>query len=413
MRDRLRLFNSRHVAPRVRKIQDSEGVHKHPAFLVPAITFGILLVICAVGLLVAGKVSKGPQLSSSQSKVVIMRIENEERIVPTRAKTVGDLLKRLNVQLHEGDVVEPAKDTVIVSDNFRVNVYRALPITLVDGDAETKALSAAATPRSVAKHSGVEAYPEDKLDMEPTQNFVTDGVIGQKLVVNRATPVNVSLYGAPVVIRTHAKTVGEFLKEKDISLADGETVQPSEDSLISAEEPVFVNRKGVTVEIANEDIEPEKQFVEDDKLSFGVEAVRQQGTPGKRIVTYQTNVETGERTKLHDIVVEQPVASVVARGTYVNIPTDKQGVMAAAGIGKADYTYVDYIVSRESGWRPHATNGRTWGLCQALPGSKMASAGADWQTNPVTQLKWCQGYAMSRYGSWEKAYSVWQSKHWW
>lgn len=413
MKDRFRLFNRRHVAPRVRRVQDTKGVHKHPAFLVPMLTFGTLLLLCSVALFFVTRGTSGPQLSTSNSKVVIMRVEGEERIVPTRAKTVNELLKRLDITLNEGDVVEPAKDTEIVSDNFRVNVYRALPVTVIDGDSETQALSAAATPRSIAKQSGIDAYPEDRLDMEPTQNFVTDGVIGQKLMVARATPVNVSLYGAPVVIRTHAKTVGEFLKEKNITLNEGETVQPSEDSPISATEPIFVNRKGVTVQIATEEIAPEKQYVEDEKLSFGVEAVRQQGTPGKRIVTYQVNAETGERVKLQDIVVEQPVASVIARGTYVNIPTDKQGVMAAAGISKADYTYVDYIVSRESGWRPHATNGRTWGLCQALPGSKMASAGADWQTNPVTQLKWCQGYAHSRYGSWANAYSVWQSKHWW
>jgi uncharacterized protein YabE (DUF348 family) len=99
-------------------------------------------------------------------------------------------------------VVEPAKDTEIVSDNFRVNVYRALPVTIVDGDKEIRALSAAATPRSIAKQSGIEAYPEDRLSLDPAQDFVTQGIIGQKLVVKRATPVNVNLYGAPLVART-------------------------------------------------------------------------------------------------------------------------------------------------------------------------------------------------------------------
>ncbi len=399
--------------PHPDKVRAVKRAHKHPAFFVPMITFGVLMVVVVTALLVINKGNPTPRLSSSNARVVIMNVDGSERVLPTRADTVGDLLKRLHITVHEGDVVEPAKDTKIVSDNFRVNVYRALPVTVVDDAGETQALSAAATPRSIAKQSGIDAYPEDRLTLDPVDNFVTQGVIGQKLVVDRATPVNVSLYGAPVVIRTHAKTVGEFLKEKDISLDEGETVQPSVDSPISATEPIFVNRKGVTVQVAAEDISPDKQYVEDDKLSFGVEAVRQQGVPGKRVVTYQIHTETGERIKMQDIVIQQPIASVIARGTYVNIPNDKQGVMAAAGIAKGDYTYVDYIVSRESGWRPHATNGRTWGLCQALPGSKMASAGSDWQTNPVTQLKWCHGYAISKYGSWASAYSVWQSKHWW
>jgi hypothetical protein len=89
--------------------------------------------------------------------------------------------------------------------------------------------------------------------------------------------------------------------------------------------------------------------------------------------------------------------------------------MAAAGIAPGDYTYVNYIVMKESGWRPFAQepNTHAYGLCQSLPASKMASMGADFMTNPVTQLKWCNQYAVSRYGSWAGAYSAWLRQHWW
>lgn len=413
MRTRFQSLKKQHLLPHKHRVNTVRRIHKHPAFFVPMLTFGALLIAGLVALLIINNGSPTPKLRVSNSKVVIATIDGEEHVIPTRATTVGDLLKRMNVSLHEGDVVEPSQNTEIVSDNFRVNVYRALPVTVVDGGKEVRALSAAATPRSIAKQSGIDAYPEDRLQLDPADDFVTQGIIGQKLVVQRATPINVNLYGAPLVVRTHAKTVGEFLKEKNIKLGEGETVQPSTESQISPTEPIFVNRKGVTVQVASEDISPEKQFVEDGNLTFGVEAVRQQGVPGKRIVTYQLNTATGEKLKLQDIIIQQPVPQIVARGTYVNIPNDKQGVMAAAGIAKSDYTYVDYIVSRESGWRPFASNGRTWGLCQALPGSKMASAGADWQTNPVTQLKWCSGYAKGRYGSWAAAYNHWLSAHYW
>lgn len=90
-------------------------------------------------------------------------------------------------------------------------------------------------------------------------------------------------------------------------------------------------------------------------------------------------------------------------------------LMAAAGISSSDYTYVNYIVSKESGWNYTAQNSMSgaYGLCQALPGAKMASAGGDWGTNPVTQLKWCNSYAVGRYGSWGSAYNFWISNHWW
>jgi hypothetical protein len=55
----------------------------------------------------------------------------------------------------------------------------------------------------------------------------------------------------------------------------------------------------------------------------------------------------------------------------------------------------------ESGWRVNAenTSSGAFGIPQALPGSKMATAGADWRTNPVTQIKWGLGYIQERYGS--------------
>jgi len=55
----------------------------------------------------------------------------------------------------------------------------------------------------------------------------------------------------------------------------------------------------------------------------------------------------------------------------------------------------------ESGWRVAAENvsSGAYGIAQALPGSKMASAGADWRTNAVTQIKWGLSYIKSRYGS--------------
>ncbi|MCW7943639.1 hypothetical protein AAW14_16660 [Streptomyces hygroscopicus] len=72
------------------------------------------------------------------------------------------------------------------------------------------------------------------------------------------------------------------------------------------------------------------------------------------------------------------------------------------------------IVSHESGWNPSATNASSgaYGLVQALPGSKMASAGSDWKTNPATQIKWGLDYMNSRYGSPAAAWNFWSTHHW-
>ncbi|MFI9598534.1 transglycosylase SLT domain-containing protein [Streptomyces sp. NPDC052043] len=72
------------------------------------------------------------------------------------------------------------------------------------------------------------------------------------------------------------------------------------------------------------------------------------------------------------------------------------------------------IVERESGWNPHATNASSgaYGLVQALPASKMSSAGADWRTNPRTQIKWGLHYMKSRYGSPAAAWKFWRAHGW-
>ncbi|MFT4235397.1 MAG: transglycosylase SLT domain-containing protein, partial [Microbacterium sp.] len=85
--------------------------------------------------------------------------------------------------------------------------------------------------------------------------------------------------------------------------------------------------------------------------------------------------------------------------------------MTAAGIAESDWGYVDYIVSRESGWNPNATNASSGacGLVQALPCSKVSGGGYD----PVANLQWGSGYATSRYGSWAGAYAFWIANNWW
>ncbi|MFG6401641.1 MULTISPECIES: transglycosylase SLT domain-containing protein [unclassified Microbacterium] len=85
--------------------------------------------------------------------------------------------------------------------------------------------------------------------------------------------------------------------------------------------------------------------------------------------------------------------------------------MTAAGIAESDQGYVDYIVKRESGWNPNATNKSSGacGLVQALPCSKVPGNGYD----PVDNLRWATGYAVGRYGSWGAAYDFWTSNHWW
>jgi hypothetical protein len=85
------------------------------------------------------------------------------------------------------------------------------------------------------------------------------------------------------------------------------------------------------------------------------------------------------------------------------------------------WTALNNIVMAESGWDTTIDNGGghgyeggnvAYGIPQALPGSKMASAGADWQTNPATQIKWMLGYIQSTYGTPQNAWAFHLAHGW-
>jgi uncharacterized protein YabE (DUF348 family) len=385
-------------------------IYKRP-YLVPIL--GLLLgVIIVVGITV---LKSEASLRPSNSHVVFLFDGGKRQTLDTQAHTVGELVKRLPLNLIPQDVVEPSLDTVIVQDNFRINVYRARPVTVVDSGVKSVAITAQKSPRVVAADAGVSVYPEDKAVF--AQGDVRSNTIGEEVVIDRATPVAFALYGTNLTVRTHSLTVGDLLKEKHVTLTKDDTLTPSIDTPITSGLQVSVVRNGTQVITVEEAIAPSVQYVDDTSLSLGATAVRQTGTPGKKAVTYQTVTENGNvtsKTAIQETVITDPVPQIIARGTVVYVNGDHTSMMAAAGISAGDYGYADYIVSHESGWRVTAMNASgAYGLCQSLPGSKMASSGGDWASNPITQLRWCSGYAGSTYGGWGGAYSFWLRNHYW
>lgn len=378
--------------------------------VVPVLTFVVLLLLTIVGY----GVFTGDRARTADSLLVIISHDKVEQTVPTTPTTVGELLKKLDIPVDEGDVVEPAMSTDIRQDDFRINVYRSKPVEVVDEGHRTLTFSAAATPRSIVMQSGITVYPEDLLVEEPVTDFLKDRTLGAKVTIKRATPVALNLYGQPLQIRTQAKTVGGLLKERDIKLSPDDSVTPSENTVLTPQSQVFLLRKGTKIASVTEDIAMPVEKIQDATLAMGTSAVRQQGSPGQKVVTYQLRLENGieiGRDVIQEVVIKNPVKQIEVQGTSLS---GIKGNMALAGISPSDYDYVDYIVSKESRWNPTAQNASgAYGLCQALPGAKMASAGSDWASNPVTQLKWCTGYAVGRYGSWAGAYAYWQSHHYW
>jgi hypothetical protein len=94
--------------------------------------------------------------------------------------------------------------------------------------------------------------------------------------------------------------------------------------------------------------------------------------------------------------------------------TVARALLAEFGFSADQFGCLDSLWTSESGWRVTADNPHSsaYGIPQALPGSKMSSFGADWATNPVTQIRWGLDYIKDRYGSPCGAWSFKQGRGW-
>jgi hypothetical protein len=111
-------------------------------------------------------------------------------------------------------------------------------------------------------------------------------------------------------------------------------------------------------------------------------------------------------------------AAAAAAQAARNAQRDPRGaaraMLADHGWGAGQFACLDSLWAKESGWRPTArnTSSGAYGIPQALPATKLASAGADWQTNPVTQIRWGLTYIKTSYGSPCAAWSHSRAMNW-
>ncbi len=374
-----------------------------------------LLFFATIGLFVS---SGGTTMGASDTKVVTLSIDGEKQTVPTRARTVADLLDRLEIELRESDVIEPSLNASLEQD-FRINIYTSRAVLIIDGEQSQLIETAEPSPRDVIKEAGIDTFPEDIVERDtsepiPALDVLQEGVISERIIVQRSTPVLLNLFGVDYELRTHAETVADLLAERGVELADA-SVFPGPETVLSDEEAVFVTDPDKEIVMEEQEIPQPQRTVDDYDMLIGQSVVQDEGRPGRRVVVYEIQPD-GSREVLQQVVVREPTEQVVARGRQApQVVGDRADIMRQAGISEGDLFFVDQIIQKESNWNITARNvsSGAYGLCQSLPGSKMASAGADWETNPITQIRWCDSYAQQRYGSWSSAFDFWQRNRWW
>jgi uncharacterized protein YabE (DUF348 family) len=340
--------------------------------------------------------------------------------------TLGEALDNLGFSLQEGDTLEPDASTKL-EDGLRVNLYKArLVYVYEDGNLIKRAPSSKQTAELVAKQLDLKIDPEDEVVLESSRKSAKELIPSIDLKIKRAKVVKLDLFGIKSEFKTRAENIEEFLVEKNIVLSEGDKVLES-DNLKSNLDTV-----GYQVTVQNQS----KEVIEDvQTIKYGTETIKdvtkdtsykiinQAGEDGSKKLVIEIQKINGvevSRVVISEQVTKEPVKQVVTVGAKVVVAAapvsgGHEDWMRAAGITESDFGYVNYIITRESTWNYLAVNRSSgaYGLCQSLPGSKMLSAGSDWQTNPITQLRWCNGYALGRYGSWAKAYNFWVNNHWW
>lgn len=403
-----------------RQIRRAKFLGRNPLY-VPVIT-GFCLILLTFLLLVVFGNAKQIHVTPN-SKIVIITHDGIRQIVPSNDKTVGDLLQRLDIKIHSGDVVQPSLSTDIDQDDFRINIYRAVPVEIINNGVENYTFSAATTPRAIAQQADTGVTATDYVTSQQSNNFLADGSIGKQVIIEAGIPINLDLYGDNLSLFVHASTVSNLIKYENIHLNPTDQVTPSINSAIYPHEQIAISGKGIKAVSVSQSIPMPVQTNYVSNLAYGTSSVVQQGSPGQQVVVYEEITTNGvvTQTPLETIVTVPTVTDIVDEGDSL---TGIQGDMSLAGISPSDFSYVDFIVSHESGWCPTKWQGDIgycpagftqqysddaevgYGLCQSTPPDKMASYGADWQTDPITQLEWCNSYA-SRYGGWYGAYIHW------
>ena len=332
----------------------------------------IIFAILIFGILFVSSIISFPRVfatNSEESSVVddvdayhvIIYDDSKKISIKTDAQTVGEAIARAGVELGDFDSVDPGLDSSINADNFFINIHRARPALIVDGAARKFLMTSSYDAKTVAEEAGLSIYDGDKVAASTNSQFLELGIA--------------SVY--------------------EVSRGDGSTI---------------------TLE---EEVPFAEESYPDYSLEIGKSEVVQLGEVGSKTSVYSIQTKNGleiSRELVSESVTREPVARVTRVGAKKPVPPEREQCASwarAAGVSEADLTAALDLIYRESGCRVSAQNpSGAYGIPQALPGSKMASKGSDWQTNPVTQIRWMIDYVNGRYGGWPQALNYWYAHGW-
>ncbi len=295
-------------------------------------------------------------------KLVTIYDRGAEKTIVTKARTIREALKLAKFSIDERqDVVEPSLDSEMVAEKYNINIFRARPITIVDGNKRLKVTTAEQTPALIAKAAGIEVFEEDKTTLSNSDNMAVDGA-NMVMKIDRASMVNFVLYGKESVIRTHAKTVGELLKEKNIDPKKDDTLSVDRSAKIIPGMKIELWRNGKQTITAEEDVKFEVEKVQDANRDSGYREVKQAGENGKKNVTYEIEMKNGvevSRKEIASVVTKEPKKQIEIVGTKSSTSFSGSFSEALARLRSCEGSYTSNTGNGYYG--AYQFDKRTWG----------------------------------------------------
>ncbi|MGN7702457.1 ubiquitin-like domain-containing protein [Cellulosimicrobium sp. ES-005] len=373
--------------------------------------------LAAQGVVVASLVVVTGAFASLQ-KSVTLDVDGELYDVSAYGRTVAEVLDYQDVTVGAEDLVEPGL-TDSAHDGGTIVVRTSHDVTIeIDGQVQTISTTA----RTVGE---LLTYLGPRAEGAVTEVSRTQALGRDPIRVSTLKTVHVAVDGAVMPITTAEPTVRGVLATAGIVLAEGDSTSAPLDAAAVDGMLVLVSRAAASATTVTEVLPFTTEEVEDPNLPKGHRVVVQSGRVGEATTTYAVQTLGGaevSRTVLTRTVTTEPRNEIIKVGTMdVSVSVDPgsaraigRSLAAQRGWGDDEFTCLDKLWTKESNWRVDADNpsSSAYGIPQALPGSKMSSAGADWRTNPATQITWGLGYIEGRYGTPCAAWSHSVAKGW-
>ena len=142
-------------------------------------------VLLAFALLWSMQRVSAADTASGDQRLVTIHDRGVEQTIITRAETVAGALNQAGISLDEADLVEPAASEKLVANNYSINVYRARPVVVNDGQKRIRVVTAEQSPRQIAGAAGSTMYDEDEATIERVDDVLADGGAGLGSLLSR------------------------------------------------------------------------------------------------------------------------------------------------------------------------------------------------------------------------------------